>query len=183
MAISDCKILSFKIPYDGKTYIGIVNDATGHISIELPIGASLKELYPQILVSSGATVSPASGSKVSLENNFPYTVRTEDGESSRVYRVYAKVKEDKSFLKSESTLVVGWSNVRFITGNLSKYVRGGMEIKLNNFLPKQIIGIQVDRGYSAFFDVKNRKLRVFSAPNVEVEPSDDVFFTLCLMGE
>lgn len=65
------------------------------ITVSVPYGASLTAVTPTISVSDKATISPASGTKVSFVDgeSKPFTVTAEDG-TTKVYMVTIKVRPE-----------------------------------------------------------------------------------------
>lgn len=61
------------------------NDTT--IVLELPDAMPLTELYPEIIISKNASVTPASGEKMDFSSTVNYSVLAEDKVSLRVYKV------------------------------------------------------------------------------------------------
>lgn len=80
-----CEITSFKI-----------SDATGTITntaiaVTVPKDTDVTSLTPTIVVSEGATVSPASGTAKDFTNAVTYTVTAENGTSTKAYTVTVTV--------------------------------------------------------------------------------------------
>jgi hypothetical protein len=67
---------------------GIINEASHSISVTMPSGTDLTNLTPSIVISAGATVSPASGVARNFSNSMIYTVTAADG-STQAYSVTA----------------------------------------------------------------------------------------------
>lgn len=75
-----------------------IGDAVGtidgtNIAIEVPNGTAVTALAPTITVSTGATVSPTSGTEQDFTNAVTYTVTAEDGETTKAYTVTVTVAE------------------------------------------------------------------------------------------
>jgi hypothetical protein len=83
---SDKKILSFKFEALLPQVEGIVDEANKTISLSLPSQVQKTSLVPSIVLSSKATISPASGVIKDFTNPISYTVTAEDG-STTVYLV------------------------------------------------------------------------------------------------
>lgn len=81
---SDCDIETFSIGV-GKTEI-VESDEGNKITITLPNGRAGGKFTPEITISEGATVSPASGVEQDFTNPVDYTVTAENG-STKVYKV------------------------------------------------------------------------------------------------
>lgn len=183
MASKDCKILSFKIPINGTTYNGVVDEVARTVAISVPFGTSIKGLTPIVAVSTGATVSPANGASASFEKPVVYTVTAEDGATKKSYTVYVTVRPDATVLKVHTFNAIGWSNVRTVIGNLASYTAGGIDLKLGFFHPKFVLGIQVDKGYIGYYDLNTKKLRVYKSTGVEASADETVEYSVVLMGE
>lgn len=182
MASKDCKILSFKIPVNGIAYTGTINESSKTITVMVPFGTPLTSLTPTIAVSVGATVSPESGVVGSFASPVNYTVTAEDGTTKRVYSVIVKEKPDATVIGVHNFTAPGWSNVRNVIGNLGSYVAGGINLKLGSFSPKFVLGVQVDKGHTGYYDLNAKVLRVYKA-GVEATADETVEFSVTLMGE
>jgi len=65
---------------------GIVDETNYAVTLNVPYGTDLKNLTPSIVISSGATVSPASDAPQDFTNPVTYTVAAQDG-STQDYQV------------------------------------------------------------------------------------------------
>jgi len=85
-------ITSFEVP--GQVGTSVIDETNHTITFVMPSGASLTGLTPTIAVSAGATVSPASLAPQTFVAGTPvnYTVTAEDGITTQVYAVTAKVE-------------------------------------------------------------------------------------------
>ncbi|RAI97544.1 uncharacterized protein DUF5018 [Chitinophaga skermanii] len=72
-----------------------INTADKTIKYELPEGTDLTKLAPEVQISEGATVSPASKVVTDFTNPVPYTVTAEDG-SKQVYTVTLTKKKSSA---------------------------------------------------------------------------------------
>ncbi len=61
------------------------NIGTGSVSVTVPSGTDVTNLTPTIAVSTGATVSPASGTAEDFTNPVTYTVTASDGSTTQTY--------------------------------------------------------------------------------------------------
>lgn len=80
---SETEIISFS--FDEQT-----NEATitnGNVNIEVRYGSPLTSLSPEIALSDGATVSPASGVPTDFSNPVEYLVTAEDEETTQIWTV------------------------------------------------------------------------------------------------
>jgi hypothetical protein len=94
-------ITSFHLRLDSEV-IGLVNQTDYTITLNVPYGTDVKNLTPSIVISTGATVLPASGTSQDFTNPVVYIVTAQDG-SVRSYMVTVNVlpevvKEYKSNL-------------------------------------------------------------------------------------
>jgi len=70
----------------------IIDPIQGTISIDLPYGSDLSTLAPDnIVISEGASISPASGEPQDFTNPVVYTVTAQNGINTRDWTVYATV--------------------------------------------------------------------------------------------
>lgn len=81
----DCDITSFKIGTATGTITGTA------IAVEVAHGTDVTALTPTIVVSTGATVSPASGTAKDFTNAVTYTVTAANGTSTKAYTVTVTV--------------------------------------------------------------------------------------------
>lgn len=92
---TDCSIEAVKLLDDGIIQIGVAdikhNVDTAEAYIYLLDTTNVKEITPEIVVAYGASISPASGQKVSLDENkcVTYKVTSEAG-NVRTWKVYVK---------------------------------------------------------------------------------------------
>lgn len=83
------KIVRFRIYQNVNTfYDATIGDST--IVITIPIEVDRSTLRPEVLVSSGAIVSPKSGEIENFTGIFNYTVVSESGKITKVYAVEVK---------------------------------------------------------------------------------------------
>jgi len=74
---SEANITGFVIP--NSVGDAVIDPGTHSISVVMPFGTDLTSLAPEITVSAGASVSPASGDAVDFTNPVVYTVTAQDG--------------------------------------------------------------------------------------------------------
>ena len=84
---AECLILSFRV--DGEAW----TISSNTISMNFPKGTAVNNLTPQIQVSAGASVSPASGVSQDFTNDVIYKVTAEDGTTIREYTARAIVAD------------------------------------------------------------------------------------------
>jgi len=70
---------------------GVINNTNNTISLTVPSGTGLTNLTPTITVSSGAIVSPSSGTGENFSSPVVYTVTSADGVTHNVYTVTVTV--------------------------------------------------------------------------------------------
>ena len=80
------KILGFAI----NNCLGTIDESAHEIAVEVPAATVVTALAPMIMVSTGATVSPASGQSMDFTNAVTYTVTAEDG-TTQAYEVTVTV--------------------------------------------------------------------------------------------
>ena len=86
-------------------------------------------------------------------------------------------------MKEHNFRQMGWSNVKCVTGSLENYRSGGISLNLRSFSPRFVIGIQVDKGYTGYYDLESQKLKVYKGVNEEASADEYVRFSVLLMGE
>ncbi|WP_258105691.1 DUF4960 domain-containing protein [Marinoscillum sp. MHG1-6] len=79
----EASIISFSIDSES----GSINESAKTIELELEAGIDVTTLKPTIVVSEGATVSPASGSEVDFTEPVTFTVTDQSGEITSAYVV------------------------------------------------------------------------------------------------
>ena len=89
-ASSACEITAFVIG----AAIGVIDAVAHTITVKVPNGTSLTSLTPAVIVSEGATVSPASGVAQNFSTDKTYTVTAEDEVTTQAYTVTVEVEED-----------------------------------------------------------------------------------------
>lgn len=108
--ISQSRMLEYKIVnVQGDPIIGTINDADSSITVYLPFYLQLVILEPEIKVSGGATVTPASGTLVEdlmdvFQNgrDIKYIVTGKDG-SKKTYTLNIEVQQPPVILEELST--------------------------------------------------------------------------------
>lgn len=98
--------------------IGIIDENNNTINITLPAGTDLTALMPQIKVSDGAEILPASEATVDFTSPVTYTVTAENGEI-RQYTVTAQIQ----IVSSGGTTVVKPKNIT-VCISVEKFVLG-----------------------------------------------------------
>lgn len=73
---------------------GTINQTNHTIAVELPYGSTVTSLTPTITLSTGATVSPTSGSAQNFTNPITYTVTAQDSVTTQAYTVTVSVISD-----------------------------------------------------------------------------------------
>lgn len=79
----DAFIISFSIGEE----TGTISESAKSISVELPAGLDVTALVPTIVVSEGASVSPASGTTVDFSGEVDFTVTDRSGTVTAIYTV------------------------------------------------------------------------------------------------
>jgi len=97
-------ITSFHIRLDPEV-IGIINQANYNITLNVPYGTDVKNLIPAIVISTGATVSPASGIAQDFTKPVAYVITAQDG-SIRSYMVTVNVLPETATKKSSFNLII-----------------------------------------------------------------------------
>ena len=184
MSSPDCKLLAFKIPVKGVAYSGTINHLNNSVQMILPAGASMDGLTAIVVVSPGATSSPKNGSTVSLSTPLSIKITAEDGKTTAVYTVFTKIREEKKVAQKEHQFrQMGWNNVICVTGSLESYTSGGISLNVRSISPRCVIGVQIDKGYTGFYDLETQKLKVYKGVNEEATADETVRYSVLLMGE
>lgn len=184
MASPECKLLAFKVPIKGVAYTGEINHLYNSVTLTLPANTPLESNTVIILASAGATVTPKNGSRVSLKEPLTIKIVAENEETTATYTVKTVYEEEKKTVQKEQVFRhMGWTNIRCITGNLGAYRAGGIKLNLRSFLPRTVIGIQVDKGHIGYYDLDTQKLKVYKSAGVEASADEYVKFSVVLMGE
>lgn len=183
MASSDCDLLSFKVIVNGSVCIGAIDQGTKTVSVSVPFGTDVSSLTPLYTVSTGAVARPPSGAARSFKSPVSIKVTAEDVENYKYYGINVTVRPDAAVCNVTTPNSAGWINTRNVYGNLSKYTKGGMTIELGRFRPKQVIGLQIDKGYTGYFDIETKKLKVYKACDTEATADDTVFYSFTVIGE
>lgn len=66
---------------------GVIDESEHTIAVEVPNGTGLTALSPVVTVSTGASVSPVSGTEGDFTDPVTYTVTAEDGTTTQAYTV------------------------------------------------------------------------------------------------
>lgn len=193
MATSDCKILSLTLSYNNQSFAGEINESKRTIVVKVPYGtplyttdesgAEVGVLGLTVTASKGATSTPGTGALISYKNSVRLSVVAADGQTNQAYTLTVKVLPDATPVGMHKFRQVGWSNLRYVTGNLGAYETGGIPLALGNFKPKVVIGVQVDKGKIGFYDLNTNRLRVYNSAGTETSADETCEFTIVLMGE
>ncbi|MEL6561550.1 MAG: BspA family leucine-rich repeat surface protein, partial [Bacteroidota bacterium] len=84
-------IVSFTFAEQGSNTSSI-NTANHTVTVEVEAGSDITSLVPDITVSNGATISPASGVAQNFTNPFTYTVTSQDGSITQAWVVTVSVE-------------------------------------------------------------------------------------------
>jgi len=75
---SDKKIISFRFEQLETTAIGIIDETTKTVTVNVPVNTDITNIIPTIVISNGATINPASGIARNFTTPLKYTVTAED---------------------------------------------------------------------------------------------------------
>lgn len=120
--LSQSRMLEYKVVnVQGDPIVGTINDQDSSITVYLPFYLQLLTLEPEIKVSTGATISPASGTLIEdlldvFQNgrDLKYLVTGKDG-SKKTYTLNIRVQQPPIVLKELSTA----DNIRNYNVNIS----------------------------------------------------------------
>lgn len=88
MPSSNADIVRFRIYQNQNIYFdAAIDDEANTIQVAIPEGIDLSAIRPEVLISEGATVTPASGDLQNFTTPVEYTVVSESGENTKVYTV------------------------------------------------------------------------------------------------
>lgn len=130
--LSQSRMLEYKVVnVQGDPIVGTINDQDSSITVYLPFYLQLLTLEPEIKVSTGATISPASGTLIEdlldvFQNgrDIKYLVTGKDG-SKRTYTLNIRVQQPSIVLKELSTADnIRNYNVRSSSPNLRIVLQG-----------------------------------------------------------
>jgi hypothetical protein len=97
------QVLQFEVPTGYGNINGVINEDSNTITVQLPYYLyDLVYVNPNIKVSEGATISPASGERISLGTPVTYTVTTANGATSS-YKVVCEYLQLKTTISELST--------------------------------------------------------------------------------
>jgi hypothetical protein len=87
----NANIVRFRVYQNQNIYFDAqIQDEEGLINITLPEGIDRTNIYPEVLISFGATVSPASGTVQNFTSPVTYTVTSESKTTTKTYQVFVK---------------------------------------------------------------------------------------------
>lgn len=172
-----CDITSFSITVGSTTYTGSISGL--NITVRVPVGTTVTALTPTIAVSTGATVSPTSGTAKNFSNPVTYTVTAEDTTTTKTY-VVSVVADLGNASVTYKPRITGWAGVRVVTGDIDAYSEGGVDIGID-FVPRFAISASIDGPYIGFYDVATRKLKVYdSSGEVSSVPADTKYVVVLM---
>ena len=91
---AEAHILDFSIPE--QTQPAEIDYEKMTITVNVPFGTDVTALTPEIEISAGASVSPASGEAQDFSQPVKYTVTAEDGITRQEYQAAVVIEEEKS---------------------------------------------------------------------------------------
>jgi len=100
---------------------GTINNTTHTIAVTLPTGTSVTSIAPTITVSTGATVSPTSGTAKSFSSPVTYTVTAADG-STQTYKVTVTVEDGAALSSAKNITTFTLIGVAGIINNTSRTI-------------------------------------------------------------
>ncbi len=89
---NEAEILNFIL--DQEAGEAVINSVNATVEVELLYGTQADSLFPEITVSPGAVIDPASGDSIDLTNPVTYTVTAEDGTTTKEWTVTASEAEE-----------------------------------------------------------------------------------------
>ncbi|MBR1513577.1 MAG: DUF5018 domain-containing protein [Bacteroidales bacterium] len=110
-ADNEKRILSFKVVEPACT--GVINEAAKTVTLTFPEDTDVTQLVPEIEVSEGATIDPASGVAQDFTNPVSYTVTAQNG-STAVYTVTAIVETGEIVPTGKVVLVKDFTGSRCV---------------------------------------------------------------------
>lgn len=92
---------------------GVINEVAKTVSLTLPEGTDVTHLAPTVVVSDGASVSPASGEPQDFTNPVAYTVTAQNGTTS-VYTVTVLVEGGEVTPTGKTVLIKDFTGARCV---------------------------------------------------------------------
>ncbi len=170
------RITSFKFESFTPDVVGIIDNSTHKIALTVPYGTNVTALVPTILLTEGATVSPASGKAQNFAVPKTYTVTTADG-TKQAYAVSVKIdasKED-TVTVTNSAMTITSAQKGVLIRNLSDDNKVQAEIPKGSVTSDTIFTIkQENLAATDKPDVVGAKLLLGLAFNIEAIDTDDV---------
>jgi len=165
------RILSYQVTnVSGDPLVGVVNDTEKTIKLYLPYYLYLTVLQPDIKVSEGAAVSPASGTLVEnildlfdQNKNISYTVTGKDGTKS-TYKLLIEVQQGDFKLEEISTATETTELVVSRFDNPALYIPWSGDIPSGNIeLDRSLIKITlIDEAQKEFVINNNSGYKLFA---------------------
>lgn len=172
MASTECNIISFEL----NGVYGVISGTA--IAVTFPTGTAVTSLVPRVMISKGATIAPLTAQN--FTNPVTYTVTAEDGTTTKTYTVTVTV--DPTGKKVSEVSNAGWMGTKVATGDFDTYTAGGIKLDLGSFKPIMVVGIQVDKGYSAYYDLSTQKLTAYTSAGTEFTNAVNIRYSVVLMG-
>lgn len=89
-------IVRFRIYQNANIFFdGDINKETSEITVTLPAGFDRSTIRPEVLISKGATVVPASGEMQNFTQEVKYTVTSENQVNKKTYTVIVVSSQEK----------------------------------------------------------------------------------------
>ena len=148
MTSTECKITSFKITISGTDYNGVIKETDHTVKVTVPYGTTVTSLTPTIAVSTGATISPTSGTAQNFSSSVTYTVTAEDTTTTQAYTASVIVAEPTYDTMVEHNInAAGWYKVKKVTFKEFKY-------ETNGFIPAYrllaVLAVNVPGGITGY---------------------------------
>ncbi len=135
-------ILSFSIPQE--TGQAVINYTNHTVTIEVAHGTSLISLTPNIEVSQGATINPASGVTVNFTSPVNYTVTAQDGSTQQVWVITVTVATANVIVDGETNRYGIYPNPATDQLYIRNNVPVNTRVMIYNLQGKQVLTEQVN---------------------------------------
>lgn len=166
--VNGANVYSSALKFDGTmNYVTITDDA---IAAACPVSANVDPL-----VADGMKVF-IDGKEVAFGTSMTHdftkkpvlVVKFVDSGDTSQYTVFSFARLNMAHDVTMDTIKrVGWFAARCFEGDLDGYSAGGLALPLGGFRPRFVINVQVDNGYTGYYDLENNVLKVYASPNTE----------------
>ena len=145
-----------------------INSITSAMSSKLTSSGNITAVQVTLTTDTDAgTTMTVQGVAVTSGETFTHNFRTvptiaitvKNGSTTNNYTltVYDELQETNV----SNIMNLGWWPARHVSGDLDTYTAGGLAIDLGLFYPKFVVNIMITDGFTGYFDVNTKKLKVY----------------------